>query len=238
MGPGHLSRALAVSLTLGLVGTLLRLKAAGRSSSEVLWGAEAGVPTTTGAENSKPESLAGRREGPRRAPVCPRMRSCMLDRNTACKPTLCLSRAAVSNSLRTHGLQPNRLLRAWNSPGKNTGVGCHVLVQGIFPRKAVYPHQFSSVPSLSRVSLFATPWTAARRASLPITNSRNLLKLRSIQSVMPSSPLILCHPLLLPPSIFPSIRVFSSESGKDFTSGGQRTGVSASASVLPMNTQD
>ena len=65
---------------------------------------------------------------------------------------------------------------------------------------------------LSCVLLFVTPWTAACQASLSITNSRSLLKLMSIESVMPSSHLILCRPLLLPPSIFPSIRVFSSES--------------------------
>ena len=72
--------------------------------------------------------------------------------------------------------------------------------------------QFSSVQSLSHVWLFATPWTTAHQASLSITNSQNLLKLIFIESVMPSNHLILCHPLLLPPSIFPSIRVFSSES--------------------------
>ena len=71
---------------------------------------------------------------------------------------------------------------------------------------------FSSVQLLSRVRLFATPWTAARQASLSTTNSRSLLTLMSIESVMPSNHLILCHPLLLLPSIFPSIRVFSSES--------------------------
>ena len=71
---------------------------------------------------------------------------------------------------------------------------------------------FSSVQSLSPVRLFSTPWTAARQASLSITSSRNLLKLMSIEPVMPSNHLIVCHPLLLPPSIFPSIRVFSSES--------------------------
>ena len=69
----------------------------------------------------------------------------------------------------------------------------------------------SSVQSLSHVRLFATPWTAAHHASLSITNSWSLLKLMSIESVMPSNHLILCHPLLLP-SIFPSIRVFSNES--------------------------
>ena len=69
----------------------------------------------------------------------------------------------------------------------------------------------SSVQSLSHVRLFATPWIAARQASLSITNSQSLFKLTSIESVMPSSHLILCHPLLLP-SIFPSISVFSNES--------------------------
>ena len=72
--------------------------------------------------------------------------------------------------------------------------------------------QFSSVQSLSHVRLFTTPWTAACQASLPITNSQSLLKLMSIELVMPSSHVIFCCPLLLPPSIFPRIRVFSSES--------------------------
>ena len=72
--------------------------------------------------------------------------------------------------------------------------------------------QFSSVQSLSRVQLFATPWIAARQASLSIANSRSSLRLTSIESVMPSSHLILCHPLLLLPPIPPSIRVFSNES--------------------------
>ena len=73
-------------------------------------------------------------------------------------------------------------------------------------------NQFSSVQSLSRVWLSATPWTAECQASLSITNSRSLPKLMSIESVMPSDHLILCRPLLLPPSIFPSVRVFSNES--------------------------
>ena len=70
----------------------------------------------------------------------------------------------------------------------------------------------SSVQSLSCVQLFDIPWTAARQASLSVTNSWSLLKVISIESVMPSNHLILCHPLLLLPSIFPSIRVFSNES--------------------------
>jgi len=69
-----------------------------------------------------------------------------------------------------------------------------------------------AVQLLSCVQLFVTPWTAARQASLSITNSQSLLKLISIESMMPSNHLILCRPLLLPPSIFPSIRVFSNES--------------------------
>ena len=71
---------------------------------------------------------------------------------------------------------------------------------------------FSSVQLLSHVRLFVTPWTAACQACLSITNSQSLLKFMSIKSVMPSNHLILCHPLLLLPSIFPSIRVFSNES--------------------------
>ena len=71
---------------------------------------------------------------------------------------------------------------------------------------------FNSVELLSRVRLFATLWTAARHTSLSITNSQSLLRLMSIESVRPSNHLILCRPLLLPPSILPSIRVFSNES--------------------------
>ena len=111
-------------------------------------------------------------------------------------------------------------------------MGSHSLLQGIFPtqrpslcllhcRQILYhlshqrrhvPDTFSSVQLLSRVRLFATPWTAARQASLSIANSWSLLKLMSMESIMASNHLILCHPLLLPLSIFPSIRVFSNES--------------------------
>ena len=73
-------------------------------------------------------------------------------------------------------------------------------------------HQFSSVQVLSHVQLSVTPWTAACQASLSIANSQSLPKLMSIESVMPSNHLILCHPLLLLPPIFPNIRVFSNES--------------------------
>ena len=179
------------------------------------------------------------------------------------------SRSVMSDSLRPHGLYPNRLLHPWDFPGKNTGVGCHFLLQchlrmtskttgtcsgitwhqpwwsqgpqweknnhililcPIFHLKRIglllasqeggqsldsiswLWHSFSSVQSLSPVWLFVTPWTAPRQASLPFTKSQNLLKLMSTEPVMPSSYLILCHPLLLPSSIFPSIRVFSNES--------------------------
>ena len=80
------------------------------------------------------------------------------------------------------------------------------------PQKAKHTNVISSVQLLSRVWLFATPWTAAFQASPSITNSQSLLKLMSVELVMPSNYLILCRPLLLLPSIFPNIRVFSDES--------------------------
>ena len=104
----------------------------------------------------------------------------------------------------------------------------------IYWHSGLYKHQFSSVQLLSHVRLFATPWTAARQASLSITNSQSLHKLMSIESVMPSNHLILCRPLLILPSIFPSIRVF--QMSQFCALGGQSIGVSASA--LPMNIQD
>ena len=85
-----------------------------------------------------------------------------------------------------------------------------MLISGI--QQSIQSLQFSLVQLLSYVRLFATPWTAAHQASLSITNSQSLLKLMSIKLVMPSNHLTLCRPLLLPPSIFPSIRVFSNES--------------------------
>ena len=94
---------------------------------------------------------------------------------------------------------------------------------------------YQSVQSLSRVRLFVTPWIAAGQASLSITNSRSSLRLTSIESVMPSSHLILCRPLLLLSPIPPSIRVFPVS--QPFASGGQRTGVSALASFLPKKSQ-
>ena len=134
-----------------------------------------------------------------------------------------------------------RFLCPWNFPGKDTGVGCHFLLQGIFltqesnlcllcllhcrwilyywatreaPNLCFHVSFFSSVssvPSLICVRLFATPRKCST-PGFPISSSRSLLKLMSIESVMPSNHLILCHPLLLPPSIFPSIGVFSNES--------------------------
>ena len=94
----------------------------------------------------------------------------------------------------------------------------------------------TSVQLLSHVRLFATSWTAARQASLSTTNSRSLLKLISIELVMPSSHLILCLPFSSHLQSFQTSGSF--QMNQFFTSGGQRIGVSASASVLPMNTQD
>ena len=96
-------------------------------------------------------------------------------------------------------------------------------------------YQFSSLHSLSFVRLFGTPRTAASQASLSITNSQSLLRLMSVESVMPSNHLILCLPLLSP-SIFPASGSFPMS--RFFASVGQSVGVSVSASVLPMNIQD
>ena len=166
--------------------------------------------------------------------------------------------------MRPHRRQPTRFPCPWDSPSKNTGVGCHFLLQcmkkvksaylptnlamlyytgyfrthilgwwikvsddaeienfdsvSLYPpthlHTCIYTCIFSqlSVQSLSRVWLFATPWIAACQASLSVTKSWSSLKLTSIESVMPSSHLILCCPLLLLPPIPPSIRVFSNES--------------------------
>ena len=94
---------------------------------------------------------------------------------------------------------------------------------------------FPVVQLLSRVRLFVTPWTVARQASLSITNSWSLLKLMSMESVMPSNHFILCRPLRLLPQSFPASGSISMS--QFFASGGQSVGVSASASVLPMNIQ-
>ena len=96
--------------------------------------------------------------------------------------------------------------------------------------------QLSSVQSLSRVRLFATQWTAALQVSLSITNSRSSLKLMSIESVMPSSHLIFCHPLLFLPPSLPASE--SSPMSQIFAWVGQSIRVSALASFLPKNTQD
>ena len=136
----------------------------------------------------------------------------------------------MSPSLQVNSLPPKppgspRILEwvaypfAWGSsqPRNQTGVSC---IAGRFftswatreAPKGSCSVQFSSIQLLSHVQLFATPWTAAHQASLSITNSQSLLKLMSIESVMPSNQFILFHPLLILPYIFPSIRVFSNES--------------------------
>ena len=104
---------------------------------------------------------------------------------------VCLPFRGASSSLHA-----SRMVHHANSPRQTDGM----------------PFDNRALLLFSRVWLFATPWTAARRASLSLTISQSLLKLMSIESVMPSNHLILCHPLPLPPSILPSVRVFSSES--------------------------
>ena len=109
-------------------------------------------------------------------------------------------------------------------------------ISGFWNKSGLATVQFSWVQLLSHVWLFATPWIAVRQAYLFITNSWSSLKLTSIESVMPSSHLILCCSLLLLSPIPPSIRVFSNESTLHMR--WPKTGVSASASFLPKNTQD
>ena len=110
---------------------------------------------------------------------------------------------------------------------------CYILqIVDIFIKKVSVSQ---SIQLLSHIWLIVTPWTTACQASLSFTISQSLLKLMSIESVMPSSHLILYCPLLLLPSIFLSIRVFSNS--QLFASGGQSIGVSASTSVLPRNIQ-
>ena len=102
-----------------------------------------------------------------------------------------------------------------SNSGKSNVTRCFTVISSVIrPRAAAFScaYHFSSIQLLSHVQIFATPWTAARQAFLSITNSQSLLKLMPIESVRPSNHLILCCPLLLLPSIFPSIRVFSSES--------------------------
>ena len=110
-----------------------------------------------------------------------------------------------------------------------------ILISIVVRRREKDHVQFHSVQSLSRVQLFATPWTAVRQASLSIINSRSLPKLMSIESVMPSNHLILYHPLLLLPSILPASGSFPMS--RLFTLGGQNIGVSTSPSVLLMSIQ-
>ena len=140
-----------------------------------------------------------------------------------------------SSCLHTCSLQLMAVKGAWGH-WRLTGRG--FLLQGVsssclYLASAVL---LVSVQSLRHVRLFATLWSTARQASLSITNSWRFLKFMSIELMMPSNHLILCCPLLLLPSIFPSVRVFPMS--QFFASDGQSIGVSASASVLSMNIQD
>ena len=123
--------------------------------------------------------------------------------------SLQFSCSVVSNSLRPHGLQNARP----PCPSSTPSLLKLMSIESVIPSNhlILFIYQFSSVYSLSRVRLFATPWIAAHQASLSITNSQNSLRLTSIESVMPSNHLILCCPLFLLPPVPPSIRVFSNE---------------------------
>ena len=149
---------------------------------------------------------------------------------TLCSPMDCSSQASLS--ITNSQSPPKPMSIELVMPSKHL-ILCHPLrlLPSIFPNT-----QFSSVQSLSRVRLFATPWTAALQASLSLTNSRSLLKLMPIESVMPSSHLILCLPFSSCPQSLPASGSFPMS--QLFAWGGQSIGVSASTSVLPMNTQD
>ena len=150
---------------------------------------------------------------------------------------MCSSTHSLEKGMATHSS-----ILAWRipwteEPGGLQSMGVQRVEHDWSDLTCMHPFlQFNSVQSLSCVRLFATPWTAACQAFLSITNSWSLLKLMSIDLVMPSNHLIFCRPLLLPPSIFSTSGSFPMS--QFFTSGGQSTGVSASASVLPMNIQD
>ena len=138
------------------------------------------------------------------------------------EPRLCLSEMGKDEPgvCNIPSSQPGQSCRGGQSPNGSMTGPLELLLPPPDSRQTSPPcasrraqrRSFSAQFSLSVMSDSATPWTAARQASLSITNSRSLLKLMSIESVMPSSHLILCRPDLLPPSIFPSIRVFSKES--------------------------
>ena len=100
----------------------------------------------------------------------------------------------------------------WERNKNETWVEIRSTMNTLIWKFALWSVQFSSIQSLSHVWLFVTPWTAARQASLSITSSQSLLKLMSIKSVMPSNRLVLCRPLVLLPSVFPSFRIYSNES--------------------------
>ena len=119
---------------------------------------------------------------------------------------------------------------------RKLNIQCKRLLAVVTSGKGRRIDQFSSVQLLNHIQLFSTPWTAACQASLSITNSRSLLKLMSIESVMPSNHFILSHLFFLLLQSFPASRSFPIS--QFFTSGGQSIGASASASVFPMNIQD
>ena len=127
----------------------------------------------------------------------------------------------MSNPLRPQWLQPTRLLCPQNSPGKNTGAGCHALLQGLFLTEdwngvsytagrffIIWTTREAQFSCSVCVQLFATPWTTVWQAALSFTISWSLLKFMSIESVIPSNHPILCHSILLLPSVFPASRSF------------------------------
>ena len=131
----------------------------------------------------------------------------MLAPKKHCPSSPAFERQLYPNIVNINTASEQEEVRKWTPEEKTNSLTCQ-----IFPLRQQEGNQLSSVQSLSRVWLFVTPWTAAHQASLSITNSWSLLRLVSLESVMPSNHLIFYRPLLLLPSIFLSIRVFSNES--------------------------
>ena len=146
----------------------------------------------------------------------------------------------IKNSIIMSSNSPPSVSVPRRSESRELNTWSHTLVHSSIPTansRSKCPSMDAVVQSLSRVRLFVTPWTEAPQASLSFTICWSLLNFRSIDLMMPSNHLVLCCPLLLLPSVFPSIRVFTKRS-QFFSSGGHSIGVSTSASVLPINIQN
>ena len=210
---------------------------------EVLWTEEPGRSQSAGSQRVRHRLATKQEEHPLHRPqppfplyLLPVLSPTPRGRRAALQAAAVLWQDTVQSRENGHRVLPAVCPGVFQKQGSTAyTLAVHTCVSKNGPIVGYHPRLFL-LQSLSRVRLSATPWTAAHRASLSITISRSLLKPMFIESVMPSNHLMLCRPLLLLPSIFPSIRVFSNESALGIR--WPRIGVSASTSILPMNTQD